>query len=256
MKNYRPSVSLGIGWLVLVATAGLSTSTFSQNSENTLLEASPQGFQAELIFKEVGSPLDPVKNLSDDDGLLLITGTYSSPEGKVEGLVINKGEIVRSGVYPWDGLLTVNNAGKISLANVNEVELAGNRLNLRANKSDRKAFFKHAGATKLSAIQSHLLVTEGQVDVKQREEAKAFRRRVIIEDFEGRISVYDSTPQRITLYQAARISKEMYGARFAINLDMGTYDFCFRKLPGKDGSSCGLISDTSKLTNLLKFSFK
>ncbi len=256
MKNIRPSAPRTIRWLTVLVVAGLSTSVSAQNSENTLLEANQQEVRAELIFKDAGQSLPVLESRNKDDGLLVITGTYSSPEGKVEGLVINKGTVVRSGVYPWDGLLTVNPSGKISLANVSEVDVAGNRLNLRANKSDRKAFFKHAGAAKLSAIQSHLLVTEGQVDVKQRDDAKEFRRRIIIEDFQGRISVFDSTPQRITLYEAARISKEMYGARFAINLDMGTYDFCFRKLPGKEGSSCGLISDTSKLTNLLKFSFK
>ncbi len=228
---------------------------FQERDDKILFMSGNDTASMEIIFKPHGESVDFDRIGPDDRSHLLLTGTYSSPDGQVEGLVIDRGTIVRPGVYPWDGILLALPGGRFEIANVSAVPTPRGTFDLKANKQHRKDFFSYAGKAGISAIQSHLLVTDGRVDVTERDNAKIFRRRLLMQDASGRIAVFDSSPDRISLYEAARIARERYGAQFAINLDMGTYDFCYMKSPGKPGTNCGLSPDTAKLTNILKFSY-
>ena len=98
--------------------------------------------------------------------------------------------------------------------------------------------------------QSHLLIVDGQIDVRPQEDAPAFVRRMLFTDPEG-FGVYQTRwPE--TLHDAARRLARAVAPRMALNLDMGSYDYCQGATKGVESSCGGLSRDnTSKLSNFL-----
>lgn len=206
---------------------------------------------AELIFLPDGADLLDAP-LQDGQRRVLVTGAYSSGDRFApEGFVLRNGDSKLARLQRWDGLLLIDSASRPSLHDVAAVLHKGKRWNLR-DKEQRKAFLKLAKKEGLSAVQSHLLINDGALDVKPSADAPRFRRRLLFETQDGRIGVYDSSPNSLTLYEAAAALRESASPRFALNLDMGTYDFC--ETQSADGAQlCGLLNrgGIGKLTNVL-----
>lgn len=190
--------------------------------------------------------------LRDGERRVLVTGAYSSGDRFApEGFVLEKGDASRARIQGWDGLLLIDGAGRASLHDVSHVRYRGAVYDLR-ERAARRAFIDLAGGEELSAVQSHLLINEGALDLKPADDAPRFRRRLLFETWDGRIGVYDSSPNRLTLYEAAEALRAAQAPRFAFNLDMGNYDFCENQTAG-GVKLCGLLprSGIDKLTNLI-----
>ena len=185
------------------------------------------------------------------DSQLTITGTYSSGDRfGIEGLAIVDGTVVSSRFQGWDGLFVITPDGKGSIHNVERVRLGKPQFNLR-NPDERAAFLSYARENDLSVIQSHLLVSDGNVDVSDRPGQPRFRRRILFQTNAGDFGLFDSG-ESLTLFQAAVILHDDFDADMAFNLDMGAYDYCMRGT-----QSCGWLGrqDTGILTNVLIFTY-
>jgi hypothetical protein len=122
----------------------------------------------------------------------------------------------------------------------------------------RLAFIDGASKRGLSVLQSHLLIVDGQIDVRPQEDAPVFVRRMLFTD-PSVFGVYQTRwPE--TLHDAARrlagaVAPRMalnLDMRMALNLDMGSYDYCQGATGGMESSCGGLSRDnTGKLSNLL-----
>ncbi|MEL6979262.1 MAG: hypothetical protein AAGM38_11350 [Pseudomonadota bacterium] len=209
--------------------------------------------EARLIFlPEDLAALDAP--LAPNERRVLVTGAYSSGDRFApEGFVLRAGDARLARLQGWDGLLLVDREGRASLHHVTAVRHGGETFDLR-DRPARRAFLDIAEAEAISTVQSHLLINEGALDLSPKLGAPRFRRRLLFETADGRIGVYDSSPRLLTLYEAAADLKAEQQPRFALNLDMGTYDFC--ELQSPDGAEqCGALDRRriDKLTNVLAF---
>jgi len=150
-------------------------------------------------------------------------------------------------------LMLIEPDGALSLHHVARVRYRNSLSNLR-DKAQRRAFVARAKQTGLSAIQSHMLITDGALDVRPVEGAPRFRRRVVFSYEDGRYGIFDSGSRALSLYEAGAEIQADYDPKMAFNLDMGSYDYC---LLMKDGhkNDCGTLSRsaTAKLSNVLVF---
>ena len=190
-----------------------------------------------------------------DSALALeVTGAYTSGERvEPEGFFMVDGVTFDPYVQGWDGLAVIDAAGALTLHHVERVVLADTVYNLR-QRGQRTAFVAAAEAAGASALQSHLIVVDGLVDVRPSADAPRYRRRIIATLPEGDYLLYDTGPRRLTLFEAAEEVAARFGASMAFNLDMGSYDYC-RMRDAHGARSCGALDpgDTAKLSNLLIF---
>ena len=238
--------------LTAVLTAAFAPAGARAADGGLLVPPTPKDVaSAELIFLPDGAEsLDAP--LRKGERRILMTGAYSSGDRFApEGFVLRQGDSSLARMQGWDGLLLIDEAGRASLHDVSNVRYRGRSWNLR-RRDDRRAFVKIGAHAGVSAVQSHLLINEGSLDLKDAPNAPRFRRRLIFETTDGRIGVYDSTPRMLTLFEAATALRKSVNPRFALNLDMGNYDYCETQSP--EGSRlCGLLNRAGikKLTNVL-----
>lgn len=193
---------------------------------------------------------------------IAVTGAYTAEEardGDAEGagprpnpvgFFMHEGRLVNPNMTRMDGMLIVDpGAGTLSLHNRAAVELGGRTYNLR-RVAPRRDFAAEARERGLSVLQSHLLIIDGKPDVSDVEDAPEFRRRILFTDADG-YGVFE-TAGAVTLYDAAMALDERHDPQMALNLDMGSYDFCFRAEDGVE-RRCGVVArqDTGKLSNLI-----
>jgi len=185
---------------------------------------------------------------------LIVTGSYTSGDRhEPEGLYIGKGKVLDPYIQGWDGLALIDRAGRLSLHHVERVTKDGERWNLRRRLA-RLAFVSRTKAEKWSALQSHLLIVDGRVDTKPRDGARRFRRRVLFSLADGSYGVWQSQVP-LTLHDATVDVAERFAPVMALNLDMGSHDFCERFESGKT-MQCGLLDldQTGILSNVIVFS--
>lgn len=209
---------------------------------------------ASLVMVAAGEPVSETAISAPEGGTrLAVTGAYTSGERhEPEGLFIRAGEVLDPYPQGWDGLALIDGDGRISLHYVGRVRAGEKRWNLR-EKDSRKDFVATAKAKGWSAFQSHMLVIDGAVDTKPRPSAPIFRRRILFElPNNGGIGIFDSGDDALTLHEAAELVAERFAPVMALNLDMGSYDFCQEDAAGVT-QRCGALSraQTGKLTNLL-----
>ncbi len=210
------------------------------------------GYAARVVFKQAGESWSPGNDPPD----LLVSGTYTSTDLKVMGMAIDAGNVINTRANGWDGAVLIDAKGQFQLGPIDNLPFEGRRYALHSSKDDRKAFLARIAAARnrgepVSLIQSHLLVSDGKVDVSQQDDAPAFRRRMLIETLDGHFLILDSGVTALTLFDAAVLASRAYHARHAINLDMGTYDYCLRKNEDGRPMHCGFLPTTDRLTNLI-----
>ena len=209
--------------------------------------------RADLVLLPEDAPLPEPRG----DGLrLIVTGAYTGREARETGhpapvgLYMRDGELVNRNMSRMDGLLVVDPAdGGLALYDRTSVPQGGDTLNLR-QLEPRHRFVDLAAAEDLDVLQSHLLIIDGEPDVADVPDAPRFRRRILFtvgEDF-GLFETADA----VTLHEAAQRLDEAVAPDMALNLDMGSYDFCLRHEDGVE-RLCGVLGreQTEKLSNLL-----
>lgn len=245
----RLSLILAIGLSANTLTAGASAAC---QLENTLFSACDGAIKAKLVV--LPRSLDPGL---DGNRRITVTGTYSSGDRYgIEGLALEQGQIVSSRFQKWDGGLLIDANGTPKLVNVAQVSWLNKDFNLKDTQS-RRNFLVQAKAMGASFIQSHLLISDGVLDTRQLENAPRFQRRILYSNLEGQLSLFDSGTRSLTLFEAARELHTEHDAHMALNLDMGSYDFC--QIETEDEKqNCGTLvsASDSRLTNLLQFTIE
>ncbi len=238
-----------IGWMIGAAFAGpaaaLDTSSCPTGTE-MLVHSCDQTVSVNLRVLP-----DEVKQ--SPDHLLTVAGTYSSGDRfGIEGLVIKDGVQVSRRYQNWDGVLIIAPDGKPKIYRADDVMVGENQYNLKEATS-RKAFISKALESRLTVLQSHLLISDGQLDLKDVPDAPKFKRRLFVTLPDGNFGIWETDISE-TLYDAATQLQANIGPKMALNLDMGAYDYC-QKGPIGAQSDCGrLLVSKDKLTNILEFS--
>ena len=187
---------------------------------------------------------------------LIITGAYTGTEQRGEGLqnpvglFVDGGTVINPNLGRMDGVLVIDPAtGRPELHHRARLTFAGRDYDLTA-LDQRHAFLDAASGRGVSVLQSHLLIVDGQIDVRTQENAPMFTRRILFIDDAG-YGLYQ-TPGSRTLFDAAMQLAEALAPSMALNLDMGSYDYCQHVREG-EVSGCGMLGrdDTGKLSNLL-----
>lgn len=189
-----------------------------------------------------GEPLAPRQRVT-------ITAAYTSGEKREpEGLFIIRGEALDPYPQGWDGVALIDGQGQLSLHHAERIDVGNERYDLR-RKSSRRAFAQIARLRGWSAFQSHMLIIDGKVDTRPRENAPRFARRLLYMLADGSIGLFE-TPA-LTLHDAAVAIANALSPVMALNLDMGSYDYC--RLEGDTVQNCGTLAkaQTGKLSNLL-----
>lgn len=202
-------------------------------------------------------PEDSVSDAPEKGRRLIVTGAYTGREPRAEGrpnpvgFFMRDGELVNQNMARMDGLLIIDGEGSLRLVDRGAAALDGKTYDLR-DLGPRARFREKTSALGLDILQSHLLIIDGEPDVAEQSDAPRFRRRLVFTDDDG-WGVWQSTGA-ITLYDAAEQLEAEHAPRMALNLDMGSYDFC---LAAEDGieRGCGVLGrgQTDKLSNLLVF---
>ncbi|MGF1446527.1 MAG: hypothetical protein ACFBRM_10040 [Pikeienuella sp.] len=184
-----------------------------------------------------------------------VTGVYTGTEARAGGgrlpvgLFVHGGRVINPNLGRMDGILLVSPDGALSLHHSRRVRFDGQRFDLR-QPDDRAAFARAAAAAGWSVAQSHLLIVDGNVDVRPRADAPRFTRRILFTGPEG-IGLWQS-PMPMTLYEASLALADAHAPRMALNLDMGSYNYCWRLLEGAN-RRCGLLgmADLARVSNLI-----
>jgi len=218
-----------------------------------LLNSCTSSTQANLVLLTADASI-PKDLAAPDKTTLVVTGAYTSGEKvEPEGFVIDHGKPYDPYIQGWDGLLLITPEGALSLHHVAKVKFRGSLSNLR-DRAQRRAFVARAKQLGLSAIQSHLLITESKLDVRNVSGAPRFRRRIVFSYESGEYGIFDSGTRSLTLFEAAKEVQEKYAPNMAFNLDMGSYDYCALTRAGRE-DNCGQLNrgNTQKLSNILIF---
>jgi hypothetical protein len=251
MINWR------LAGLALLATLGAATAAACPPPSDELLFHSCWG-QGRLAVVLLPEDL-PLPEAAAPGRRLVVTGAYTARDSrgggltKPVGLFVHGGAVINPNLGRMDGVLLVDPAnGQPALHHRARLPLGGRDYDLTV-LDQRRAFLYEASAHGLSVLQSHLLIVEGRVDVRPQDDAPVFIRRMLFSDGEG-FGLYQTRwPE--TLHDAARQLAEALAPRMALNLDMGSYDYCQRTEADAE-ASCGRLDrdDTGKLSNLLVLS--
>jgi hypothetical protein len=198
----------------------------------------------------------PLPVLPEAGRRIVVTGAYTGTEPRGDGLpnpvglFINGGAVINPNLGRMDGVLLIGAAtDQPELHHRERLAFAGQVYDL-TELEQRHAFRDAASEQGASVLQSHLLIVDGAVDVRPQEDAPVFVRRMLFVDADG-FGVYQ-TRRAETLFDAANQLAGALTPRMALNLDMGSYDYCRRAQAGEE-TGCGRLdaADTAKLSNLL-----
>jgi len=186
---------------------------------------------------------------------LVVTGAYTGKDArpggapKPVGLFVDGGQVINPNRARMDGVLFLPAEGPPSLHHGERVRVAGKTWTL-SDAAQRLAFARTAAQAGASVLQSHLLIIEGAADVRPTLTAPRYRRRIWFTDAHG-WGVWQSA-EPLTLYTATARLRTALSPRMALNLDMGSFDYCRLTLAGTP-TRCGLRSgaETAGLSNLL-----
>lgn len=208
-----------------------------------------------ILFYSCNTPANislkfhPLELSHSSDDILSITGAYSSGDRfGVEGLAFGGLRLISSRFQSWDGVLLISPNGAPHIFSVRNIKLWEKDFDLTI-KSERNSFIKLAQLKGWSMIQSHLLISDGNLDLYNVDNARRFMRRMFFIKKSG-WGVYQ-TKTASTLYEAASEIKSKHSPDMVINLDMGAYNYC-QISTDKGPKACGeLLTNSENLTNLI-----
>ncbi|MEM7505388.1 MAG: hypothetical protein AAF415_01480 [Pseudomonadota bacterium] len=191
---------------------------------------------------------------------LVVTGGYTGKDARQEvlpnpvGMFIHKGVVVNPTVARMDGVIMLAPDGALSIQHRAAVGLERSTFDLR-DIAARRAFQQVASTAGLSVFQSHLLIVDGVLDTRPLEDAPVATRRLLFTDADG-FGVYQ-TDTPVTLHDAAVAIGEAVTPQMAVNLDMGSFDYCLVTRDGVE-QNCGVLrrENIQKLSNLLVLDLK
>ncbi len=186
---------------------------------------------------------------------ITVTGAYTGKDAREDGLpnpvglFIDGGQIVNPTLARMDGVLLVQD-GQPSIHHRERVAFEGIRWDL-TDVETRQEFAEAARDKGASVAQSHLLLTDGALDVREQEDAPVAVRRLMFTDEHG-FGLYQ-TALPVTLFTAAASIGETLSPTMVLNLDMGSFDYCIQSA-ADEITNCGVLAveDTTKLSNLLR----
>lgn len=189
---------------------------------------------------------------------LVVGGTYTGADRRdgdlpnPVGLFIHQGQVISPHLARMDGILIIGGENGPSIHHAARVPLGSQVYDLTAPEQ-RQKFAAEAARQGVSVMQSHLLIADGEIDVREQPEAKTARRRMFFLGHSG-FGIY-RTARAVTLFDAAKELEAQLQPEMALNLDMGSYDYCLA-LHDDRLSNCGVLSasDTGKLSNALRLS--
>lgn len=171
-----------------------------------------------------------------------VTGAYTGRDTRAGGspnpvgLFVDGGHVVNQTLAPMDGILLIAD-GRLSLHHRARVPWNGTVVDLSA-PSARVRFAREAAADGVSVAQSHLIIVDGRLDVRDRPDAPRFTRRMLFEDAHG-FGLWQSAAA-LTLHDAGAELIDGYAPRMALNLDMGSYDLCIWEIRD-ESRNCGYV---------------
>ena len=188
---------------------------------------------------------------------LVVGGTYTGTDLRdgglpnPVGLFVDEGEVVSPHLARMDGILVIGEDGQPRIHHASRVPSRGDTADL-TDADQRLDFAASAAEQGRSVMQSHLLITDGKVDVRRQMDAPKARRRLLFSG-PGGWGIYQ-TQQAVTLFDATWELQQRFRPDMALNLDMGSYDYCVLTRGGV-ASICGVLgaTQTQKLSNLLRF---
>ena len=191
---------------------------------------------------------------------LVVTGGYTGKDRRQDalpnpvGMFIHKGEVINPNLARMDGIAVLTTDGRLSIQHRDRLRFQGHRYDL-GNLDERKAFQKAAVASGASVFQSHLLIVDETLDIRPREDAPLAVRRLLFTDNHG-FGIYQTDGRR-SLHDSALDVSTAVVPDMALNLDMGSFDYCLLTREGVE-QNCGVLGreNTQKLSNLLVFSLK
>ena len=246
------------GWTslaVVLLTAPLAAAGSAQppSGEGVLGAACPGAGAMQLLLMP-----EQAQALAPEGRALTVTGTYTATdkrEGekpKPVGLFLHQGRTISLEYGRMDGLLVIeaDGAARISAAPATRLGEADYDL---TDRDGRRAFVEAARADGASVVQSHLLIRDGALDLRPVEDAPAAVRRVLFQTGDGALAIWQSGSRPLTLHEAATELEAAHAPVMALNLDMGSYDYCERA--GQGGARiCGFLDreGAARLSNLLR----
>lgn len=240
--------------LVLLLPQLAAAATCPEEDDRVLFHSCRGQATAELLLlpEEAESLTVP----SPGDALVVgggYTGTDQRDEGRPNpvGIFVDDGRLVNPNLARMDGILVIDPDGQPQIHHATRVPLRDAVADL-TDPDQRLDFAAWAAENGLSVMQSHLLITDGRVDVRPQMDAPKARRRLLFSGPDG-WGVYQ-TRNAVTLFDAAFELNRRIRPEMALNLDMGSYDYCLRTTDGA-AINCGVlgVSETAKLSNLLRF---
>lgn len=214
--------------------------------------AGPASMELLLLPEEAGAVPPPPQGES-----LTVTGAYTGADTRAGGrpnpvgFFIDNGRVVSPNLARMDGILVIGSDGQPQLHRSTAVPLGGKVADL-TDPDERLLFAGRAAERGVSVMQSHLLISEGGLDVRPGTDAPIARRRLLFTGADG-WGVYQ-TAEAVTLFDAAEELLERHGPEMALNLDMGSFDYCIATTD-RQLANCGVLAapQTEKLSNLLRF---
>ncbi|MEM9043309.1 MAG: hypothetical protein AAGC81_01335 [Pseudomonadota bacterium] len=191
---------------------------------------------------------------------LVVTGGYTGKDVRLErrpnpvGMFIHRGQIINPTLARMDGIVILSVDGGLNIQHRGAVRFRDRVFDL--TKLDERALFRDQISVRGETVfQSHLLIVNGQVDVRPREGAPEAVRRILMLDNDG-FGVYQ-TRSAVSLFDATTEVRDALSPDMAVNLDMGSYDYCLATREGVE-TNCGVLArgNTDKLSNLLVLRLK
>jgi hypothetical protein len=254
--RHRPAAAALVAAAIAVFSTGRALAC-PEASERLLWHSCWGEAQVELRLLPEDLPLPMAPEAGER---LTVTGAYTAREPREGGLpdpvglFLRRGEVIGRNLARMDGILLIPPEGPARIARRSAITFGAETYDL-TSVPQRMAFVERAAAAGYSVMQTHLLVIDGESDVAETENAPAYIRRLIFEDAHG-IGIWQ-TRWPVTLFEAARAIVADVGPRMAMNLDMGSYDFCLAEAEGA-ARRCGVVEpggqSFQRLSNLLSLS--
>jgi hypothetical protein len=211
-----------------------------------------------LLLPEEAAALSAAAGTPPAGLTLDITGGYTGTDTRGEGhpnpvgLFVDNGRVVSPNLARMDGILVIDGEGQPHIHLSTQVPLRDGVADL-SDPDQRLDFADWASEHAVSVLQSHLLIVDGRLDVRPQLDAPKARRRMLFLDRHG-WGIYQTTEAQ-TLFDAAFELQQRYRPTMAINLDMGSFDYCVIWRDGMQ-ENCGVVglNETAKLSNVLRLS--